>query len=308
MTEFRARAILCGLMAAMTPAMVRAAPDMLEAPSCGARIFVAMGFNQNYPKRENMWVPRGDLYLNGILVGAISRNPEIVILDVPAGTAELSWVPTAYDEDTRGKTRQNPIKLTLADKATASVVLDWYNDTPNTAAIGYRTEVVETSDPALFTRKRVAFHRPLAKPCAQDQIVAEAAPPYRFSAPAQSTPDPRQIARLAPLPQIAVPQQAPLQPAPPSAAPEQQSGDPDVSEAFMASLQLYYVVSARGGAPAYAARSSDGPPLYTFPDTTALNVVEVSADKRWLTVTIPGGNRTGFISSLLVTSGVRAPK
>ena len=318
MTEFRARALrvalkrvlACALLCGVMSVPLRAAPDILEAPSCGARIFVAMGFNQNYPKRDNMRVPRGDLYLNGILVGAISRNPEIVILDVPAGTAELSWVPTAYDEDTRGKTRQNPIKLTLADKATASVVLDWYNDTPNTAAIGYRTEVVATTDPTMFTRKRIAFHRPLAVPCAQDQVVAQAAPLARFSSPAQSTPDPRQIAKLAPLPQFARPQNAlPQQTTPPQApVSEQQSTEPDVSEAFMASLQLYYVVNARGGAPAYPTPNTDAAPLHTFPDAAALTVIEVSADKRWLTVAIPGGNRTGFVSSAAVTSGVRAPK
>src|SRR6187549_1988803 len=100
MTDFRARPhnaarkrlvaglLLCGVMSAP----LSAAPDILDAPACGARIFVAMGFNQNYPKRENMRVPRGDLYLNGTLVGAVSKNPEIAILDIPAGAVELSWV------------------------------------------------------------------------------------------------------------------------------------------------------------------------------------------------------------------------
>jgi hypothetical protein len=38
-------------------------------------------------------------------------------------------------------------------------------------------------------------------------------------------------------------------------------------------------------------------------------VVAVSADKRWLTVQIPGTKAgTGYVSSAIVTSGVRAPK
>lgn len=76
----------------------------------------------------------------------------------------------------------------------------------------------------------------------------------------------------------------------------------------MASLQLYYVVNARGGAPAYASQGGDVTPLHTFPDKAELNVVDVTADKRWLIVTIPGGNRTGYVPAALVTSGARAPK
>lgn len=325
MTEFRASAlkakgknVFAGMLVCSATFAPLQAADIMDAPACGARIFVAMGFNQNYPRRENMRVPRGDLYLNGTLVGALSKNPEIAILDIPAGAVELSWVPSSYDEDTRGKTRQNPIKLVPGEKEATFVVLDWHNDTPNTAAIGYRTEVVETRDHATLARQRVAFHRPLTTPCAQDQVTA-AAPSFPSTAqipvdlpPVQSTPDPRQIAKIAPLPQIVLPPvAAKAEPSPRAAPPapsEPQPAAPDVSEAFMASLQLYYVVNARGGAPVYSSPSAEGAPLYTFPDTTALNVVNVSADKRWLTVTIPGGIRTGFVSTAIVTSGVRAPR
>ena len=75
----------------------------------------------------------------------------------------------------------------------------------------------------------------------------------------------------------------------------------------MASLQSYYVVNARGGVPAFPTPAAEGPPLHTFADGTELKVVAVSADKRWLTVQVPG-NKTGYVSSSFVTSGVRALK
>ncbi|MBX7198760.1 MAG: hypothetical protein K1X51_05240, partial [Rhodospirillaceae bacterium] len=130
-----------------------AAQDLTEPPACGARIFVAMGVNQNYPTREAMRVPRGDLYLNDRLVGTISKNPEMVIIDVPAGQAEISWVPSSYDEPTRDQTKRNPLVLTLGEKDTAFVMLDWYNDSPNAATVGYRTEAV-VRDRGAFAGKR----------------------------------------------------------------------------------------------------------------------------------------------------------
>ena len=334
-----------------------AAPDILDAPACGARIFVVMGVNQNYPQRENMRVPRGDLFLNGALAGAISKNPEIAVLDVPAGAVDLSWVPSSYDKDTRTKTRQNTLTLKLGDKATAFVVLDWYDDTPNAATIGYRTEVVEARQGALKSQ-RVAFHRSLPTPCAADMVTAEAAsqappqiltplaaplfpsavspvaPPAAPMAvfPAVRSPQPLpQLASEPKLPAVAVPAPTPAPaslptpapapvpqqlanlappPALPSAIPstEPRPDAPDVSDAFTASLHYYYVVNSRGGAPAYVSASAEGTPLYTFPDATELKVANVSADKRWLTVAIPGGNRTGFVSTAIVTSGLRAAK
>ncbi len=263
-------------LAACAPAY--AAQDLLEAPACGARIFVTMGVNQNYPAREAMRVPRGDLYLNDTLVGTISKNAEMVILDVPAGPSEVSWLPTSYDEPTRDKTRRNPLRVTLADKETAFVALDWYNDSPNAATVGYRTEVA-ARDRAVFAGKRVAYLRSAPAPCGVQQAAV---------APAPAAPAPKAPAAKAPA--VA---DDPL---------------PDASEAFMASLQYYYVVNARGGAPVYATQGGDVTPLYTFPDKAELKVVDVSADKRWLTVIIPGGNRTGFVSAALVTSGARAPR
>lgn len=252
-----------------------AAQDFIEPPACGARIFVAMGVNRNYPTREGMRVPRGDLYLDGRLVGTISKNPEMVILDVPAGTSEVSWVPSSYDEATRDKTKRNPLRLALGEKETAFVVLDWYDDNPNATTVGYRTEVV-ARDRGAFAGKRVAYlHSPPA-PCAAIQAAAAGAP---RPAPAKAPP-----------------------------APASNEPQPEPSEAFMASLQLYYVVNARGGAPAYASQGGDVTPLHTFPDKAELNVVDVTADKRWLIVTIPGGNRTGYVPAALVTSGARAPK
>lgn len=253
-----------------------AAQNLIEPPACGARIFVAMGVNQNYPAREGMRVPRGDLYLDDRLVGTISKNPEMVIIDVPAGTSDISWVPSSYDEPTRDKTKRNPLRLTLGEKATAFVVLDWYDDTPNTATIGYRTEVV-ARDREIFAGKRVAYLHTSATPCAT--MEAAAVSPVAKAAPAKA---PQARASREP--------------------------EPDPSDAFMASLQLYYVVNARGGAPVYATQGGDVTPLYTFPDKAELKVVDVSPDKRWLIVTIPGGNRTGYVSAALVTSGARAPK
>lgn len=266
----------------LMPGAARAAQDLLEAPACGARIFVAMGANQNYPGRDNMRVPRGDIYLNGVNVGAVSKNPEIAILDVPAGVTELSWVPSSYDDATREKTRRNTLNLTLAEKATAFVVLDWYDDTPNAATIGYRTEVAERNRQA-FAGKRVVFHRPAATPCAPSETVAVAAPP-----------------RAKP-----VSKQAPKAPSPPPLPTEPQ---PEPSEAFMASLELYYIVNMPAGAPAYPSPNTSEAPLTTFPDKTELKVLDVSADKRWLTVAIPGSKRTGFVSAAMVTAGARAAK
>lgn len=263
-----------GLWGAAAPA--RAAQDLLEPPACGARVFVAMGVNQNYPTREGMRVPRGDVYLDGALVGTISKNPEMVIIDVPAGEAEVSWMPSSYDEATRDKTKRNPLRLTLGERETAFVVLDWYDDNPNAATIGYRTEVA-ARDRSVFAGKRVAYLRSSPKPCGMLQAAAAPTPAAAKVPPAR----------------------APSSPEDPM---------PEASEAFMASLKLYYVVNARGGAPVYASQGGDVTPLYTFPDKAELNVVDVSADKRWLTVTIPGGNRTGYVAAALVTSGARAPK
>ncbi len=278
MMRLRAKVFgMAGLVLAVSvPAY--AAQDLIEAPPCGARIYVVMGVNQNYPTREAMRVPRGDLYLNGVLVGTISKNPEMVILDVPAGTSDISWLPSAYDEPTRDKTKRNPLTVTLAEKETAFVALDWYDDAPNAATIGYRTEVA-ARDRALFAGKRVAYLRSPPKSCATLQAAGSAAP----AAPAPKAP----AAKASPTPDD------PL---------------PDASEAFMASLQYYYVVNARGGAPVYATQGGDVTPLYTFPDKAELKVVDVSADKRWLMVAIPGGNRTGYVAAALVTSGARAPR
>lgn len=268
---------MAGIWLAALPAYP--AQDLTEPPLCGARIFVAMGVNQNYPTREAMRVPRGDLYLNDTLVGTISKNPEMVIIDVPAGQSEISWVPSSYDEPTRDKTKRNPLLLKLGEKDTAFVVLDWYDDSPNAATVGYRTEAV-VRDRGIFAGKRVAYLHPLPTPCTTLQ--AAVSPP--------AGPAPKAASAKAPA-------------APPSADPQ-----PEASDAFMASLQLYYVVNAPGGAPVYASPGGDVTPLYTFPDKAELKVVEVSVDKRWLAVTIPGGNRTGYVSVALVTSGARAPK
>lgn len=287
MMRLRARVLLITVAAlagygpgALSP--VQAAQDLLEAPACGGRIFVTMGVNQNYPTRESMRVPRGDLYLNDTLVGTISKNPEMVILDVPAGTSEVSWIPTSYDEPTRDKTRRNPLRVTLGEKETAFVALDWYNDSPNAVTIGYRTEVA-ARDRAVFAGKRVAYARSAPMPCGVQQAAVQPSAQASPAAPAPKAPAAK-------------------------AAPASDDPLPDASDAFMASLQYYYVVNARNGAPVYATQGGDVTPLYTFPDKAELKVVDVSADKRWLTVTIPGGNRTGFVSAALVTSGVRAPR
>lgn len=280
--------MLLGLAAFAAPAL--AAQDPIEAPACGARIYVSMGINQNYPGRENMRVPRGDLYLNGTLVGAVSRNPEMAILDVPAGLSELTWVPSSYDDATRNKTTRNPLRLSLADKATAFVVLDWYDDKPNAATVGYRTEVAER-DRGAFAGKHVIFHSHFGPPCASETVTAAAAAP----APAGGAPS--NLARVAPLP---------VAKAPPQAVPD--DPQPEVSAAFMASLQTYYIVNARAGAPAFTTPNGDITPVYTFPDRTELKVVDTTPDRRWLTVMLPGSNRTAFVSADLVTSGIRAPK
>src|SRR5262249_8914999 len=115
-------------------------------------------------------------------------------------------------------------------------------------------------------------------------------------------------------PALQEPQQAALPKDPARAAkpaapvpPISEEPEPDVSEAFLASGQFYYVVNARGGAPAYASPTAEGTPLYTFRDATELKVVDVTLDRRWLKVVIPG-ERVGFVASSIVTSGVRAPK
>lgn len=262
-----------GLWLAATPAL--SAQDLLEAPACGARVFVAMGVNQNYPTREGMRVPRGDVYLDDALVGTISKNPEMVIIDVPAGESEVSWMPSSYDEPTRDKTKRNPLRLSLGEKETAFVVLDWYDDTPNAATIGYRTEVA-ARDRSVFAGKRVAYLHAPKVPCGGLQAAVQASG-------------------------------TPVRPAVPQAVPATLEPQPEPSEEFMASLKLYYVVNARGGAPVYGSIGGDVTPFYTFPDKAELNVVDVSADKRWLTVAIPGGNRTGYVAAALVTSGARAP-
>ena len=303
---------VCGLL--LAGASADGAAPAFEAPACGARIFVVMGLNQNYPRRENMRVPRGDLYLDGVLVASVSKDPEIAALDVPAGTMELSWVPSSYDDATRRLTKRNSRTLTLAETATAFVALDWYDDTPNAKTVGYRTEVVEARDSSAFAGKRISFRRPLKTPCAGEITTAALpSPPSLPPVIPQSPPAPNVIAPVAPVPappQAAVPAPVPqtaAKPAPPVVAPEPRPDPPEVSEAFMASLQSYYVVNAKAGAPAFATPSAAGPPLYTFADGTELKVVDASADKRWLTVQLPG-NKTGYVSSSIVTSGVRAPK
>jgi hypothetical protein len=328
-------AALCGLL--LAAAQAQGAAPALEAPTCGARIFVIMGVNRNYPDRENMRVPRGDFYIDGVRVTAVSKDPQIAEVDVPAGPVTLSWVPSSYDDDTRRQTKQNGLTLTLADTATAFVALDWFDDTPRSKTIGYRTEVVETRDTA-FAGKRISFRRPLKTPCAGEmtapaasslipspaQIPATAPTPAPTPAPAMPVPMPRVQAPSAPAPAIQTPRvpdslpalvpapaPQPAIPPPPPPMPAPDVGPrpdlPDVSDSFMASLQMYYVVNARAGAPAFPLPTAEGPPLYTFPDGTELKVLAVSADKRWLTVQL-AGNKTGYVSSAIVTSGVRAPK
>ena len=80
-----------------------------------------------------------------------------------------------------------------------------------------------------------------------------------------------------------------------------------MSEAFAASVQFFYVVNAKAGAPAYVTAQAEGTPITTFANGKELQVIDTSPDKRWLTVVIPGpGERRGFVSSALVTSGIRA--
>ncbi|MHB1207206.1 MAG: SH3 domain-containing protein, partial [Rhodospirillaceae bacterium] len=135
---------------------------------------------------------------------------------------------------------------------------------------------------------------PVLQPVIPQPLAALATPAPALPAPPPAVPAP-------------VPPPAAAKPAPPAAASEPRPDPPDVSEAFMASLQSYYVVNTKGGAPAFATPAAAGPPLYTFADGTELKVVDVSTDKRWLTVQLPG-NKTGYVSSSIVTSGVRAPR
>ena len=85
------RAALCGLL--LAGARAEAAAPGLEAPACGARIFVVMGVNQNYPQRENMRVP----------VMAITRIP----------FAELpKWI-SFYEEQLAAQSRGGGTRVDL---------------------------------------------------------------------------------------------------------------------------------------------------------------------------------------------------
>ena len=86
--------------------------------------------------------------------------------------------------------------------------------------------------------------------------------------------------------------------------PGSRQGDVDVLQAFIPSAQYYYIVNARNGAPAFPAPRAEGTPLYTFNDSTELNVMTVDADKQWLKVRLPDG-RLGFVSTSVVTTGAR---
>lgn len=355
-----------------------------EAPTCGARIFVAMGLNHKFPQRENMRIPRGDLYLDGNLVDRVSKNPEVTVLDVPAGKTQLSWIPSGSTSRDRSETNQNDLTLNLVDKETAFVVLDWFDDTPvatglsfSTPSITFRTEVVETNDKSAFAGKRIVFHQSLDTLCSQAVTATATMPPHAEPQPAASlsiatqhvtlsTPEPQkapppsaalpratapsaelqQVAPAPPEPQKVMapgpetqtvtpstpePQKAPspdaitqqgvpASPAPQVTAPagavpsksvvqgaELPAVAPDTAEDSISSAQFYYIVDARNGAPAFAAPSTEGSALYTFRNGTKLNVIEVSTDKRWLKVVVPGG-RTGFVSTSIVATGFRLPK
>ena len=299
-----------------------------EAPICGARIYVAMGFNQNFPQQENMRIPAGDLYLNGEQVDTVSKNPEISVLDVPAGRSTLSWVPSRFDAVARGQTQQKQLTLTLAERQNAFVVLDFHDDTPQvsgfvatTPEVAIRTEVARSGSEA-FAGKRVVFHRPLQRACMTVPVMAQAAParpapppappPPVVAAPTLPPPSPPvvrapepSIAKVEPPPAVVPP---PVAPAPQVAALPPPAAQPNASAAAMGFVLsgpfYYYTVSPRAGAPAYPTPRAEGTPPYTFKEGTQLNVVAVSNDRLWLRVLTPE-RQTVYVSTTTVTMGAR---
>ena len=60
-----------------------------------------------------------------------------------------------------------------------------------------------------------------------------------------------------------------------------------------------YTVAAVNGGPAFQEPVAEGEPLHVFPNGTVLNVIQTTAEGRWLKVLLPDG-RAGYVPSVNV--------
>lgn len=137
-----------------------AAADLsaLRSPSCGARIYVVAALTSG---AFGVDIP-SNVYIDGVVVDAVSHKSEISVIDVAPGRVEISWLPAGQKA---GDAIAEPQVINLSPMQAAFVELE-ARTSPTFGIIGAivdpqraRTMIRETTSHQDFVGKPVVFHR-----------------------------------------------------------------------------------------------------------------------------------------------------
>lgn len=130
-------------------------------PAQGARLYVSMGILITSRAISERGMAEGEFLINGKIVDRINNRGELIVVDLPAGSHTLSWLPA--DNLDRLNAGARPARLTLADGEVRHVMLDVTIKSGTTAALGslaslaatsYATELrIDTRNPRMAERQ-----------------------------------------------------------------------------------------------------------------------------------------------------------
>lgn len=137
------------------PAEQAASFARFPAPERGARLYVSMGVIVTTRAINERGLAEGELFVNGQAVDRLHNRGELVVIDLPAGSHALSWLP-AESLDRMSATAR-PVRLPLAEGEVRHVMLDVTVKTGAAAAFGTVAALAGTS---YTTDVRVDKHNP----------------------------------------------------------------------------------------------------------------------------------------------------
>lgn len=146
-------AVLCGTLLAGCMATTAPRPAMpaeqaasfarFPAPERGARLYVSMGVVITSRAINERGLAEGEFFVNGQAVDRLHNRGELVVIDLPAGSHALSWLPA--DSLDRMSATARPVRLPLADGEIRHVMLDVTVKTGAAAAFGTVAALAGTS-------------------------------------------------------------------------------------------------------------------------------------------------------------------
>lgn len=113
------------------------------APERGARLYVSMGVIITSRAINERGMTEGELFINGQAVDKIGNRGELIVVDLPAGSHTLTWLPANSLDRLNAVSR--PSRLALADGEVRHVMLDVTLKTGAAAALGSVAARVATS-------------------------------------------------------------------------------------------------------------------------------------------------------------------